>query len=490
MEATSSNNLLLKGSTSTVSSSGHEVSDTEESIENVSADDVLDFIGLGLFQAIAFMLIGSTFCIFGCNQAVYNYLGDGLRAEWNITAAEYAILPALTAPASIIGAAFFSILSDRFGRWWPYALCLGWFGISALVSAFANSFPVLIVLRCILSLAMGGVSGFVYSTLVEFLPIKNRGSVTVLLMLMYALGMCLSCGLAWWLIPTYHTYGWRYYIFACAIPTPFIFLFRLLFPFESPRYLISNGKFLEAWKVFNTIARLNGKTLSDCITSDAFTCNFASGNGKHHSGEKTKISKKILYVIHHKNLKWTVPLCILTTTQTFGYQISIIFLMDFLKRVDAHGYFTLLAVSVAQLPGILLLSIIVEWPRVGRLNSFRFFSGLAAFFFLLLTFVQTSISIPLFLIFIFFSSAATQGVLFTYIAEVFPTSIRSVAVSYFYVLSELIYLFGSFGASAAANMSQQWVFPGVFTGIFLTQFCVSFVLIYEPKGKTLKDDVK
>ena len=468
-----------------------QVSDTEQSVckETISPDDILDFIGFGLFQAIAFVLIGSSFCIFGCNQAVYNFIGDSLRVEWNITTTQYAILPAFTAPPSIIGAAFFGILSDRFGRWWPYALCLGWFFIAALSSAFANSFPVLIALRCGLSLAMGGVSGFVYSTLVEFLPIKSRGSVTVLLMLMYALGMCLSCGLAWWLIPTYPVHGWRYYIFACGIPTLFIFLFRLLFPFESPRYLISNGKFLKAWKVFNTIARLNGKRLSDFITPDAFTCDFASKK-QHCNAEESRIFLKVLYLMHPKYLKWTIPLCILTTTQTFGYQSSSIFLKDFLKRVDVHEYFTLLAVSVAQLPGIVFLSIIVEWPRVGRLNSFRFFSGLAAFFFLLLTLIQTSISIPLFLIFIFFSSAATQGVLFTYIAEVFPTGIRSVAVSYFYILSEVTYLSGSFGASKVANMSQQWAFPAVFTVVFSAQFFVSFVLNYEPEGKTLKDAVK
>lgn len=104
-------------------------------------------------------------------------------------------------------------MSDKFDRWWPYALCVSWMGFFSIASAFANSYPLLIALRCTASIAIGGIAGLVFPTVIEFLPVKSRGSVVVLNMLMDAVG---ACSLSWWLIPTYPTHGWRFYIIATA----------------------------------------------------------------------------------------------------------------------------------------------------------------------------------------------------------------------------------------------------------------------------------
>ena len=212
-----------------------------EPAEKISPDGILNFIGFGPFQLLAFLLSGFTYLAYGCDVTIFLYLEDDLVEKWNITSSEYAILPALTAPPNVVGAVFFSFMLDRFGRWWPYALCMSWMGLFSIASAFANSFPLLIGLRCMTSLAIGGVAGLAYPTVIEFLPVKSRGSVVVSNTFMDAIGACLSCGLAWWLIPTYRTYGWRFYIIASAIPTLIVAVYRLLFFVESPRYLIANG---------------------------------------------------------------------------------------------------------------------------------------------------------------------------------------------------------------------------------------------------------
>ena len=452
----------------------------------ISPDDILNFIGFGPFQVIAFLLSGLTCFAFGIDVTIFLYLEDSLAKEWNVTSTQYAILPAMTVPPNVVGAVLFSFLSDRFGRWWPYTLCVGWMGVFSVASAFANSFPLIIGLRCLTSLSIGGIPGFVFPTVIEFLPVKSRGSVSVLNMLMDALGASLSCGLAWWLISAYPGDGWRFYIIATALPTFGVALFRLCLYVESPRYLIANGKLERAWKVFNVIAKVNRKRLSDFISHDSFKRALALTTEEENK-KQPSIFLQLSKIFYPSHLRLTLPLSVIMITQSFGFLSSSLFLADFLVAVNTNKYFTILVTQVARVPGNLLLSIIVEWPRVGRLNSLRLFSSLGIILFLLLTFIQTTISIPVLLIFIYFSISPIRGLLYTYISEVYPTSIRSVTVSYFYILEALTYMCGSFAGSKAANVSQHWVFPAVFAAVYLVQLCVSLLLTYEPEGKNLKD---
>lgn len=454
----------------------------------LSPDDVLNRIGFGPFQVIAFLLSGLTYFAYGCDISIFVFIGDSVRGKWNVTDTEYSILPACTSIPNVLGALFFSYISDRFGRWWPYALCIGWMGLFSIGSAYSNSFIALIVLRCCASFGIGGIPGIAFPTVIEFLPVRNRGSVAVMNMFMAVLGLCLSCGLAWWLIPMYPVFGWRYYINVVAVPTLIVTAFRLMFYVESPRYLIANGKFRRAWRVFKIIAKINRKELTDLVSRDEF--NSISAINRNGGKKQRSIFVQVLQIFHPKYLRSTLPMSVILVTESVGYLSSQLFLPNFLERVGVGTYFTIMMSSAAQLPGVVLMSIIIEWPGVGRLNALRFFSFLAMLFFLLLTLIQTSLSIPLFLIFIYFAAGPIAGLNYTYISEVYPTSIRSITTSYFYILQALTYLVGSLVSSQVADVSQHWVFPAFFTITFFVQLCFSFVLNYEPKGRKLKDLMK
>ena len=457
---------------------------------DISPDSILNFSGLGPFQFLTFLLSGLTYLASGCDSGIFVYLKDSMTWEWNLTTSEYAILPALTSPPNVVGALLFSFLSDRFGRWWPYALCVSWVGVFSIVSAFSNSFPLMIFLRCTASIGIGGIPGLAYPTVIEFLPVKNRGSVVVLNTLMEATGACLACGLAWWLIPTYPIHGWRYYIIACATPAVIVAIFRLVFYVESPRYLTANSKLEEAWKVFKTIAAVNGKRLSELVSYDQFCIFSHRTNRWHQLKRRPSIFHQGVKIFYPQYIRWTLPISLIVITESFGLLGSSLFLPDFLKRVGVSRYFTLMVIHLARIPGNLLLSIIVEWPKVGRLNSLRFFTILAVVFFLLLSLIQTPLSISIFLMIIYFSIAPIRGLIYTYVSEVYPTSIRSVSVSYFYILETVTSMAGVFAGGKAANVEQHWIFPAVFTCVYFAQLCLSFSLRYEPGGKGLKDSIQ
>ena len=457
-----------------------------EGKRKVSPDEILNFIGFGPFQVVAFLLASSTYLAYGCDGSLFIFVGRSVQKEWNISVTEYAILPASTSIPNVLGAIFFSVMSDQFGRLWPYALCMGWITVFSVASAFSNSFYLFIALRCLASFAIGGISGFVNPTIVEFLPVLNRGKVMVLNILVGSLGICLSCGLAWWLIPYYPVYGWRFYVIASGVPSALVCAFRLLFYFESPRFLITKGKVERAWKIFEIIARVNGRNLSEFVCSE--TCAIELTELRKRSSVISRpMWVQFFKMFHPSWLRITLPLTVIIVTETVGFLSSQLFLPNFLENVGVSTYFTIMVTSVAQLPGSLLLSIIVEWPEIGRLKSFRIFSSLSMIFFILLAFIQTPVSIPVFLILIYFSTAPIMGLTYSYISEFYPTSIRSVATAYFYICQALTNIVGSMAISKAVDIPQHWLFPAVFATCYFVQLMVGFIMNYEPLGRRLRD---
>jgi len=455
--------------------------------QKITPDEILNFIGFGPFQVVALLLAGSTYLAYGCDISILAFSGTSIEKEWNLTVTEFAILPAVTCIPNVIGAVVFSLASDHFGRVWPYAVCIAWLATFSLASAFANHFYLFVLLRCMASFAIGGTTGFISPTIVEFLPVNNRGKVMVLTGLIGNIGLCLSCGLAWWLIPAYPRMGWRYYIMASTIPAFLVVVFRILFHFESPRFLIAKGKDVRAREIFKRISKINRKNLGDHFR--VLECKIILSESEVNSGDTLEKSllQQFLMIFHPRSLRATLSLSVIIITETIGYICSQIFLPNFLVEVGISLYFTLMVTLVAQILGNILLAIITEWPEIGRLNSFRFFSSLSMASFVLLAFFQNVISIPVLLIIIYFATAPIITLFYSYVSEMYPTSIRSVVTAYFYILQALSNIAGSFAISKAVDTSQHWLFPAVFAACYLVQLIAGFVLNYEPHGKRLKD---
>lgn len=455
----------------------------------ITADDMLNFVGFGPFQVVALLLADLTYFSFGVDASIFNYIGDDVRAHFNVSSTVYSALPASTAVPNVAGAFLFSYLTDRFGRVWPYAICLMWIGLFSMVSAFANSFPLLIVFRCAASLGIGAIAGLTFPTLIEFLPVQNRGKASILNGVIGIVGLCVSCGMAWWLLPQYPGIGWRYYIIACGGPSVLVGIFRLVLYIESPRYLIARGKRERAWMAFQSIAKINRKDINSFSSKENFCTNFSLNESCEHTRKLKNrfILLQLLEIFKARYLRRTIPLSFMIMTESLGYFTSQLFLIDFLKKIGANAYFSVLSMSLAQIPGFLLMSIIVEWPKVGRLNTFRFFSTMAMIFFLLLAFIQNSVSIPVLLVLIYFSAAPNLGLIYTYISEAYPTTIRAISTSYFYIIQALSYMVGAFISGCLENRPQTWLYPVVYAGMFFIQLLAGLALNHETYGRRLQD---
>ncbi len=454
----------------------------------LTADDILNFIGFGRFQVITFFLAGLAYISYGMDVSVWIFIGIELQDHWHLSNFEYAFGLASTALPNVIGVFLFSFLSDRFGRVWPFAIPLAICGIGGLVSGFAPNYLTFVAFRWIVSFGVGGVPVQCFPTLLEVLPVRNRGKFITLMILLPAVGLCMSAGLAWWLMPNYPDRGWRYYMFATAVPSLLAVVFRSVFYYDSPRFLLVKGKLVKSWKVFSAIARMNRLQLSDFMSEDEFYETFSVEPAE----VKKRFSVTMFFAIFKmRYLRTTLSLTVLILTASFGYLGSTLFLPQFLvKELDQDPYFSIFVAFVAQIPGLLFMSIIIEWPRVGRLNAMRLYSLLTVIFFLLFAFIQTPVTIPVFLVFLYFCMIPILSLIYTYVNECYPTDIRAQGNAYIYSLQLGTGLVYPFVSGFIAGFDLKWLYPVCWAGLFTVQFVAALILKYEPYGRKLMDTVE
>ena len=454
----------------------------------ITVDDILNFIGYGPLQLIAFCMVGVTLLAYSIDDSLFAFIDIPVQKKWNISGVKYAIVPAITSITNIVGGFGYGYLSDHFGRVWPYALIVLNIGIFGLASAFSPTFATLAVLRAITSFATSVVTATAIVTLIEFLPVRNRGKVIVLAKMTESVGSCICAGLAWWLIPTYTRDGWRYLVIAAAIPNFLAMIFRLSFHLQSPRYLIAKGRFSEARKVLSQMARFNGKNLSD-ILPDEYELNELVVIETPNDHNLWKTIKNFGAIFKSPYLKTTVLIGIAYVTEGMSSYGASLFLPIILSRLNVNPYFTAFVGYLGQFPGILLMAIIVEWRYVGRLNALRLFTVLTVISFFLFAFVQNAVSIPVFTILIYFSMVPIDALFNTYISECYPTSIRALALVFFNNLLSFSELFIPFVSGYVSDISIHWLYPVVWAGLFSFQFFVSLFFNFETRGIRLTDTV-
>src|SRR5271156_1212203 len=132
-----------------------------------------------------------------------------------------------------LGALIFGLMADRFGRRGPLMINIILYSVLELLSGFAPNFTILLVLRALYGIAMGGEWGVGAALALESLPAEARGLFSGLLQEGYATGYLLAA-VAFYVV--YPHFGWRGMFFVGAAPALLVVYIRSSVP-ES-----------EAWK--------------------------------------------------------------------------------------------------------------------------------------------------------------------------------------------------------------------------------------------------
>ena len=458
-------------------------------------DDLINWIGLGMFQIAAFLVVGMTYVAYTGEALTFAFISIPVMNEWSITPVVFSLVSASTFVGNIIGETVLSYIADRYGRFWPYLISMVMESCLVLGSAFAPNFYVLLVLRMLASIGIGGVIVLSYPILMEFLPIKYRARVSILNSLVTAVSSCAAAGVAWLLVPSY-ALGWRYFIICTSFPGFVAIVLRLIFFVESPRYLVSKGKLERAWKTFRIMAKLNCKCIDDYISKEEFMKHFSvsvsetknATTTSHHSNSNLR---QLLTIFKPPLLRHTVCMTIVYTFQIMIAYGTTLFLPYNLKILNIDPYVCSFIAFTAEIPGVLFLAIVVEWPEFGRKNTIRFSSLFLAILYFLFAFVQNEISIPVLTVLIYFLLIPIIPVMIIYMAESYPTEIRVMALAVVGNIAAIFSIGLTLGAGYLAEESQRytWLGPTVWGSMFVMQFLVELFLKHETRGKSLQENV-
>src|SRR4051794_22218198 len=144
--------------------------------------------------------------------------------EFNTSKTHVAVATTLTLIARPFGAAIFGYWADRVGRRTPLLVNVVFYSIVEFSTGFSSSLTMLLVLRCLYGLGMGGEWGLGASLAMEKIPVEKRGFYSGVLQQGYPVGYMLAAVAFFVIFPIA---GWRGLFFFGAAPALLAIFIRL-----------------------------------------------------------------------------------------------------------------------------------------------------------------------------------------------------------------------------------------------------------------------
>lgn len=404
-----------------------------------------------------------------------------LTAEWGLTAGEQSALASVGFIGMAIGASLGGLLADRIGRRQVFALTLLVYGLATGLSALSTGLVMLIALRFVIGLGLGGELPVASTLVSEFSPARIRGRIVVALESFWAVGWLAAALIGYFIVPLEN--GWRWALALGMIPALWSLVIRLHLP-ESVRFLESKGRHEKAEAIVADWERASG------IEPPANPV-----DTEHGKVEKTTMGE----LFGERFRRRTIALWLVWFGVNFSYYGAFIWIptllhADGLTMVKSFE-FTLI-MTLAQLPGYAVAAWLIEhWGRRPTLVTFLGGSALAAVGFGMAGAIaeavapgsegwQYGVSLALGCMLSFFNLGA-WGALYAITPEVYPTTGRASGAG----------AATAFGRVAAmlAPIVVPWLAPtglGVLFTLFSAMFALAMVAAWflpENKGKALEE---
>lgn len=217
--------------------------------------DVTQFINqrkLSGMQIITLLLCFLIVAVDGFDTALIGFIAPAIREQWSLDPAHLAPLFGAGLFGLMIGALAFGPVADRIGRKPTLILCVAIFGLTSLASAWSPSLQVLIVLRFLTGLGLGGAMPNAITLSSEYAPEKHRSVLVTTMFCGFTIGSALGGILAAYIVKHF---GWHTVLIVGGVaPLALVPLLLWMLP-ESARFMVTRGASSE--RITQTLLRID-----------------------------------------------------------------------------------------------------------------------------------------------------------------------------------------------------------------------------------------
>lgn len=433
----------------------------------ITIEQSLDQAGTGAFQRGLLGVFGLVWAADAMQVLAVGFTAASIAKTFGLTVPQALQTGTLFFFGMLVGAAVFGRLADRYGRRRVLLVTVACDAVFGLLSAFAPGFEVLLVLRFLTGVAVGGTLPVDYAMMAEFLPSKNRGRWLVMLEGFWAVGTVVIALAAWAASLAGVEDAWRYIFVVTAAPALIGIWLRLWVP-ESPMHLLKSGRADEAKAVMNRVLRRNGKPeLPPKARLEA---------------PLLVTDERLLSPKLRQRTLATLAIWFLVSVSYYGIFTWIPAKLAGDGFGFVRGYGFLVVVALAQLPGYALAAYGVEtWGRRRTLISFLFISAAACALF---TIADSSAVVGASILIMSFALLGTWGALYAFTPELYPTALRASGMG---AAGAMARLGGLLAPSALAIVISQSfnVAVAMFAGLLALAGVIAFLINVETRQQAL-----
>lgn len=421
---------------------------------------IVAFLGI-MFDAADFALFGAAL--------------PPIAQEFGLGPAQAGFLATIGLVGAFVGALFWGTISDYIGRRTAFQATVGIFAVfTGLVAASWNVLS-LSVFRFVSNFGLGGEVPVTSTLSSEFSPGRLRGRMTGSIMAAFPLGLAVAALLSLIIIPNF---GWRTLFVVGVIPALLLLFVRRFMP-ESVRYLLGNGRIVEAEA---TVEKIEREALGDNLSAAEIDALPRLPTEVTAEGKVTVAELLAQGRIKRTLLLWIVSFGFLWASNGILFMLPTILQQRGIPLTQAIVFMLMQAVSAFF--GYTVCSFLIDWFGRRAVLFLYFFVGALFHWW----FAEASG------IWLYAAAAAVgwvnpgvYGATSVYVGELHPTRLRATAVGWFFGIGRI----GSFLAPAVVGLMLAYGFGAYVLHTFALSFFIAAIALLlvgvETKGRALEE---
>jgi SP family arabinose:H+ symporter-like MFS transporter len=415
--------------------------------------------------------------LFGFDTAVISGTTGALSQVYGLSSKSLGITVSIAIWGTVVGAMLAGIPGERYGRRDSLRIMALFYLVSALGCALAWNWWSLVVFRFIGGLGIGGSSVLAPMYIAEVAPAKWRGRLVGLFQFNVVFGILLAYFSNYLIaLPNLGAAEWRWDLGVAAFPAALFFVMLFTIP-RSPRWLVKKGRVAEARSVLQMTGDENyERDLREIVDSIDV--------------EQKQAAEKLF------SRRYAFPIFLAVSIGMFNQLSGINAILYYLNDIFGHAGFSRIsgnlqavAIGATNLAFTMIaMSVIDRIGRktlllVGSVGTALCLAGVSAIFF---THSHENLLVWLLVGYIAFFAFSQGAVIWVYISEVFPNTVRAKGQSLgsfsHWFMNALIS--GIFPLMAVSSGAYPFVF---FSVMMVLQFFVVLFVYPETKGFTLEE---